>query len=167
MTSRVSMSGMPSRASPFLCTIRNTNAFSVLSYFIFTLHMPFCVIVVLLYYLRPTFLLLDAAKCSFVYLRKYNFEKNMGWHYIFIPACISFAWYYCIIIDLLMLLNFTTINNYLLLKQIELIFTILMWFSVVFSCAILCIVPLWLLLLLHTTLKWFVFSQLTHISPLS
>ena len=50
------MSGMPSRASPFPGTTKNLHAFFLLLCSIFTLQMPYYVIIVLLYAFRPVFL---------------------------------------------------------------------------------------------------------------
>ena len=119
----MSMSGMPNKACPFLGATKNLHIFCLLLHYVFTLHMPNWVIIVLLYVFNWMFLFSAAANCSFVSLGNILLYKCKGTMFPSLPV---FTLYGTIIETCFDdTFRFGVINNLLLLKIIEFKLTML------------------------------------------
>ena len=87
------MSGIPNKACLFPETTNNLHIFCLLLCCVFTLYMPYCLTVVLLYVFNWMFLFLVAANCSSVAIGN-NLLYLWKGITCSITACFSLIWYY-------------------------------------------------------------------------
>ena len=118
----VLMSGIPNKGCPFPGTTKKLHIICLLMCSIFTLHMPNCVFIVLLYFFNWIFLFLVAANCSFVGQGNNLLYKCKGIMFPSLPV----STFHGAIIETWFddTFRFSVITNHLLLKIIDFIFTV-------------------------------------------